>query len=250
MDIKKSGVTEFNSVEFQNAYPDGINNHYWNKARNYIILGQLSSNDLKNKPVLEIGCGRGGVVAFLKNKGIDIFGIELAPCTPFKNAENDILTGKDALEMDEAFREKYKTILLLDVIEHIENPVAFIKSLLAAYKNIEQILFTVPARSEIWSNYDEYYGHFRRYNLEMSEQVMNEINFNIKDNRYFFHSLYIPAKLLAKNKKDRNLKLNAPQGILSKTINSILAICFRIEYAILPKAWKGTSVLCRAVRSV
>lgn len=243
----KTGImakpTAFNVEEFDYAYPEGINNHYWNDARNKIILQSLKKHGMAGKPVLEIGCGRGGVVAFLKEKDIDIFGLELAPCPPFKEAEGHIQTGTDALEMDETFKARYKTLLLLDVIEHIEDPVSFVQRICAAYPNISQIIFTVPARQEIWSNYDEFYGHFRRYDLGMMSDFAQQCGFIVKENRYLFHLLYWPAKLLTRLGRDRNLKINPPQG-MAKTAHTLLSSFFVTEQRLLPRSWKGSSVFC------
>ncbi len=237
--------TEFDLEQFQSCYPDGINNHYWNDARNKLILKHIRESGMKQLPILEIGCGRGGVVAFLKSNNIDIFGIELAPCTPFAEAEGDVLTGTDAFETSEAFKAKYKVLLLLDVIEHIEDPVSFVRKICEAYTNLEYILFTVPAGNDIWSNYDEYYGHFRRYDLEMTKSFVRESGFVLKENRYVFHLLYWAARLLTRLKRDRNLKLSPPSGI-NKIVHRVLSKYFIAEHNLLPQTWRGSSVFCIA----
>lgn len=235
--------TEFDSEQYEHIYPQGINNHYWNKARNHIIYAAINSG---NQPVVEVGCGRGAVTAFLKNKGIDVFGLELADCEPLEEAKGHIKTNIDACAMHQSFTEKFKTLLLLDVIEHIEDPKVFIRNILNHYTNVREIIITVPARKEIWSNYDEYNGHFRRYDIDMTNDLMSSLNLNISQNQYFFHSLYWPARYLARLKKPRSLQINAPKSFLAKGLHYLLSRFFRLEKIILPGKWKGSSILVKA----
>ena len=62
-------------------YPDGIENHYWITAKNHIIYDAIIKNGLTNLKLLEVGCGRGGVITFLAGKKLNVFGLELAKIT-------------------------------------------------------------------------------------------------------------------------------------------------------------------------
>lgn len=233
--------SEFEREQFNLAYPDGVENNYWSKARNKIIFREIKKNGLRNDSFIEIGCGRGGVVKFLSNKGIDCFGVELAKINPHKGAENLIMTGKSALDLDQKIRYKYTVLMLLDVIEHIEEPISFLNQLLEHFPNIKTILITVPARQELWSNYDDFYGHFRRYDLKMTTDFFKSVNYK-PVSYYFFHSLFPPARLLLKFHKKRSIQISSPSGFM-KIIHSIISYYFYIENLVLPKFWKGTSIL-------
>jgi hypothetical protein len=54
-------------------------------------------------------------------------------------------------------------VLLCDVLEHIEDHVAFLHGLVTLMKPGASLLLTVPADPRLWSPHDEVYGHFRRY---------------------------------------------------------------------------------------
>jgi len=239
--------SEFEKEQFEYAYPDGIEEDYWNRARNYIIYRSLSASKATGEKIIEIGCGRGGVVKYLNSKKVDCTGVELAECRPHIGAEKFIKTGTDALALDDKLRKEFQVLLLFDVIEHLEDPEAFLKNILDKYQNLQSIVITVPARKEIWSNYDEFYGHYRRYDLEMSRAVMNSLDFDVVDNRYFFHGLYIAAKLLLKIKKHKETKLTAPKGVM-KIFHVFISWYFILEYHLLPKKWKGSSIICVAKR--
>jgi hypothetical protein len=49
----------------------------------------------------------------------------------------------------------FGAILLRDVVEHIEDAGTFLRDLLRAFPNARHVLIAVPARMELWSNYDE-----------------------------------------------------------------------------------------------
>ena len=69
--------TEFNKEQFDSIYPQGIENHYWNNARNKLLKNILKkSGAVKN--ILEVGCGKGIVTEYLLHNGFGINGVELA----------------------------------------------------------------------------------------------------------------------------------------------------------------------------
>jgi len=237
--------TSFDQTEFDLAYSDGVEDNYWSLARNRIILDVLKANNLAATKIIEVGCGKGIVTQYLADRGVDCVGIELAAVQPIN--EKIVHTGKNAIEMSEEFRQQFQSLMLLDVIEHIEEPAKFIGELFSHYKHISSILVTVPARKELWSNYDEFYGHFRRYDLDLMKQTIDQVGYEIRDLRYFFHSLYLPGRITVGLFKKRNLKMNPPKGVM-KIVHKMIAAFMIAESAMLPKRWAGTSVLCVARR--
>lgn len=237
-------TTAFNTAEFDLAYQDGVESSYWMMARNQIIYRSVKKAGLAGLPILEVGCGRGIVTGFFLEKNIDCVGVELAEINPMPGLGNKVITGKDALDFDEQFRQKFKAIMLLDVIEHIENDADFVMKLLKAYSNVEYLIIAVPARKEIWSNFDKFYRHFRRYDLKMVNELMDKLNFGIISERYFFNFVYLMIWLQNKLGVKRNLNNPQPNGALSKMINKIMASCFVLEYIIMPGKLYGSSIIC------
>jgi SAM-dependent methyltransferase len=237
--------TSFDQNEFDLAYSDGVEDNYWSLARNRIILDVLKANNLSATKVIEVGCGKGIVTQYLADRGVDCVGIELAAVKPVN--EKIVHTGKNAVEMSDEFMQQFQSLMLLDVIEHIEDPAKFIAELLQHYKHVTSILVTVPARKEMWSNYDEYYGHFRRYDLDLMKQTIRDIGFEVEELTYFFHSLYLPGRITVGLFKKRNLKMTPPKGVM-KIVHKVIAAVMVAESKVLPKSWFGTSVLCVARR--
>ena len=239
--------TAFDQNQFEMLYPDGIENHYWFSARNIIINKAVKKYSDHNEKIIEIGCGRGIVVKYLNDFGSNCIGVDLAPCKPCDGAGSLIFTGIDALEVNEDIRHQFTTLMLLDVIEHIEDPLQFLYKLLEKYKNIKKIILTVPARQEIWSDHDVFNGHFRRYDLDMTFELIKSIDFKIEKNAYFFQSLYNLTRFLSRFKIGRKTQILPPLGIQS-IVHRFLSYYLIVENLFAHNKQKGSSIICIASR--
>lgn len=237
--------TEFNLTEFDFAYPPGIEHHYWTISRNFLLAEALDQAGLSDEVMLEIGCGKGLVVAGLRARNMKCWGAELANVTPIQEASEFVKSNIDATTLESSFRNQVKVLLFLDVIEHIEDPVKFLENTLAYFPQASHLLITVPARNEIWSNYDEFYRHYRRYDLNMVKQTALSIHFNLSFISYAFHLLYWAARLKFVFSKNRAVKIKSPHGI-GKVIHRFIGWTLVVESRLLPKSWAGTSIFCIA----
>lgn len=235
-------TTAFNDAQFASAYPAGIERHYWHRARIATIAAQLERADLRGAPIVEVGCGTGVVVRALRVRGFDCEGVELSDITIPEDLEGHIVAGTSFTELPASRRDGTKVVLLLDVIEHLEDPVIFLAQLRTSFPAMTHLLITVPARQELWSNYDEHYGHFRRYSVETVESTAHAAGFSPLVTRYFFHGLYLPARVLAALGGQRSVSVSAPAGALI-TVHRALAAWFRLEQHLLPAGFVGTSVI-------
>lgn len=234
--------TAFSEEQFDRLYPLGIERHYWSRCRNKVIAHALRKVNAEG-PMLEIGCGKGVVVEYLRSDGFDITGIELAPVKALPSVANFVKTGADVMDMDTSDGDVIRTILLLDVIEHIEDPKAFLEMVRKKLPNAKCILATVPARQELFSNFDRFNNHFRRY-----DPVMLRDHMRTKDTRsfyasYVFHGLYPAARMVLKSKGEREVGFNVPKNWLAEVVHYALGLFFYTEFLILPSKWKGTSVI-------
>ena len=235
--------TAFTEAQFESAYPDGMGNHWWFLARSKIILSVLKKLDLTASSLLEIGCGRGPVVESLRCQQINCRGVELADVSPLTSVRDFVKTGIDATELRDHEREGVDTILLLDVIEHITEPEIFLKQIGRSFPNVTKMIVTVPARQEIWSNYDEYYGHHRRYSIAIMKGLAADLSWNLRYASYFFHLIYLPARILSLLNRDRNTVLSPPgRGFVS--LHRLLARVMLLDFYCLPSLFVGTSIIC------
>jgi SAM-dependent methyltransferase len=235
--------SEYSESQFLENYPVGIENHFWHLARNRLIAATLHRTLPAAGRILEIGCGPAIVLRHLRNSGFDCWGSELGapplpePLRPF------VFLQQDCFQLDPDFRRSIDAVLLFDVLEHIEGDIAFLRQLAEAFPNSRALVLTVPARAELWSNYDEHYGHFRRYDRAGLSSVLQQGGFTVQQSRYFFQELYLPALFTTKILRKRETKLGAPSMLpLHRLLARVSGLCT----SALPPGIPGMSLIAVA----
>jgi cyclopropane fatty-acyl-phospholipid synthase-like methyltransferase len=243
--------TAFDEAKAGHAYPEGFEDGFWAIARHRILdeaLRDAAAAGLRSTGgrILEIGCGPGIVVQAMRAAGHDAWGVELGSPAIRAKSKPYVVTGTPAQALDSAAREAVETIMLLDVIEHIEDEVGFLREVLPAFPNCRCVVVTVPARQEAWSNYDEYYGHYRRYDRDGLAATLTGAGLQPWRNRYFFRALYVAARLINLTGRKREVVLTRPRML---PLQRLIATLFTIEdkaLGALPLA--GMSLLAVAKR--
>jgi 2-polyprenyl-3-methyl-5-hydroxy-6-metoxy-1,4-benzoquinol methylase len=234
-------TTAYTHKKFRDIYPDGIEHHFWNHARNVIIFDFLVKHDLHNETILEIGCGRGIVLQYLMQKKITCSGVDLAEVDPVAGVKDRIINRTDAFDLPLEFRKTVSSVFILDLIEHFKEPATFLRQLVEKFPNVNTVLVTVPARAELWSNFDVYNGHVIRYSpKDISNLAGKELH--LVRAEYFNHLLYPVFWILSRLFKKRVTALRAPSGwkiALHRFISWILVA----DYHLLPARLPGTSII-------
>lgn len=232
--------TTFSDDQYDSTYPDGAERYWWSIARNRRIE-KLLATLAGQGPALEIGCGRGLVVAALRKNGADCRGVELAPARPVAGMEPFVLTGTDAFAIAPEERARYSRLLLLDVIEHLPEPEAFVARLRSAFPNARSLLVTVPARAELWSNFDEHFGHFRRYDLADLDRLGSVLGARVARRGYFFRLLYLPGLAVARSGRGRATQIVPPVGAAANWLHRMVGGVMGLVDAVLPAKVPGSS---------
>ena len=192
---------------------------------------------------LEVGCGRGIVVDFLRRSGLDVDGVELAETRPVCDG---ITCGTAAGDLPN--RADYDGVLLLDVIEHIDDAVAFLEQMRSDIPHASSLIVAVPARMEIWSNYDERFGHFRRYTRTMLREELTRAGWVPQRVFYGFRPLYPAARLTLAMKGARATAVSAPRTAM-QPIHALIGGALYAESMLPLGGVPGTSVFATAHRS-
>lgn len=238
-----TGDTAFDATQYDKSYPDGVERHYWHRARNAVIATALRREGFGGARVLEIGCGRGLVTAALRAKGFDCRGVELADAVPAAGVAPFVRSGLAVQEVPDAERRGVRCALLLDVLEHVADPVAFLMQIREALPDLERLVITVPGRQELWSRWDEFYGHRCRYDRRLLRRELEAAGYSVRSARYFFHGLYPIALAINAVGATRSTSIKAPPESL---LHRFVGRCFDLESKILPGIVPGTSLLAVA----
>ncbi|WP_426420544.1 class I SAM-dependent methyltransferase [Bradyrhizobium genosp. A] len=240
--------SEFSDNEFDEAYPPGYERHYWHRARAAIVKSYVHTYCGLSDTLLEIGAGRGHYVTVLRKAGFEAYGCDLGdPSVREDEARPFVFPNTDFADLDKDLHDRVTTVLLLDVLEHIEQPSTFIEAIFRAFPALRLLIITVPARQELWSNYDEHYRHYLRYDASELRKLALRSCLSIKSYSYFFHALYVAALLLKKLGMKRDTALGAPKAAW---LHTLLGIAFWVESRLLPKDFYGTSLICACAKDL
>jgi len=165
---------------------------YWFSHRND-CLRELVRRFKPGGTIYDIGGGNGFVAAGLQQDGYDVVVVE--PGTGAKNAvRRGVSHVIQATLQDACFHERsIPAIGAFDVIEHIQDDVAFLRDTGRLLKPAGRFYCAVPAFPFLWSREDVAAGHFRRYTIRSLRNAFNSAGFEVEFLTYFFSWLVPPV---------------------------------------------------------
>jgi SAM-dependent methyltransferase len=235
------GSPAFSSEQYEEAYPEGVERSFWHVARNAIVADEIEKTRLQRGRLLEIGCGRGIVVEYLRDRGFDCIGCDLAAPVVAPRLTGSVLPSTDFRRLPAELRATITGVLLCDVLEHLQDPGELLRDVVESHPAMTHVLVTVPARTELWSDWDVRYGHFRRYDLGTLVATLEGAGLKIQSAHYFFHALYAPM-FLARGGR-RGTKIEAPKRA---RLHRWLGKAFLLESRLVPSSIPGTSIIAVA----
>lgn len=228
--------------------------HPWETARLSVVADLMEAYlpELKNNPdfiLLDVGCGDTFFIENMAKKysQAKMFGIDTAFDTVLLNQLNNKFEGSsirvfDSVENATPFIDKsVSVVLLLDVIEHIEDDIAFLKWLKSQPFITEntQFIISVPAYQKLFCSHDVFLGHYRRYTNKMLTEHIHQSGLQTTNHGYFFFSLLLPRvvqvvkeKLFGTPdlKKVKGLAVWQPSKVKEAILHFILKTDFKIGF--------------------
>lgn len=226
-------------------------NHPWEYARLEVIFDLLSKKTLSKEQIfsseltiLDVGCGDAFFLNELSKRlpKANCFAID----TAFDNESIAFFAEKyknisfyPSIEHEDLSKIKIDVILLLDVIEHIENDVDFLKKLteMPGFSADTRIIISVPAYQNLFCSHDTWLGHYRRYTVKKLRNHIGQAGFISDQDGYFFFSLLL-ARIIQKFKENMiKPDLTKVSGIgdwkggktISKIIKTVLVWDYKIS---------------------
>jgi 2-polyprenyl-3-methyl-5-hydroxy-6-metoxy-1,4-benzoquinol methylase len=147
-------------------------------------LERFLGADYKDKSIIDIGCGIGGVLNFLKNKGCtDIFGVDYSEeqvevCQKYVT---DKISKADTFDFFKYNSKKYDIIIMLDVLEHFQKN-KIIELLKLVYNSLSPngiVIIRTPNMGSLIASYVRYidFTHDIGFTPESLSQVLSEAEF-------------------------------------------------------------------------
>ncbi len=140
-------------------------------------------------------------------------------------------------------------VCLLDVIEHLDDPVAALREAARALAPDGRLVVNVPAHQWLWSAADESLGHVRRYDRRLLRRHLAAAGLEPIVLSHVFSWLVLPVWVKRRVASGGEAELGLDQT--SVAIDRAAMVLTRIERALIGRASApvGTSLLCVATRS-
>lgn len=163
------------------------NRHPWELSRADFIMNEIIK--IRPRRVIDVGSGDGYLGKLIENRlGIEVHYIDV------NFTQDQLKLPRHYLRIEDLRAEANDLLLLADVLEHVEMPELFLKNLCSHTMSGNGILITVPAFQNLYSNHDNFLGHYRRYDKKLLlEHTQTSIHpFRL---RYFFFLPYLIRSL-------------------------------------------------------
>jgi SAM-dependent methyltransferase len=228
------------------AYPELHARHWWWRARERFLLRQLrrilpADGDRR---ILDVGCGDG------------LFLDQLAPWGHAEGLESDATTLSPSAAhrkihlgpFDGTFRPEapFDLILFLDVLEHLDDPVAALARARSLLTPSGAVFLSVPAFPSLWTRHDELNHHRRRYTTTTLARDAAAAGLDVTWARYGFVTVAL-GKLLVRRLEAGREGPPKPPGIPPAPLNLLARLVAGADLALsglLPLPF-GSSLFAR-----
>jgi SAM-dependent methyltransferase len=195
--------------------------HWWWRARNDCVRSVVRQllDGRGDAAILDIGCGDGVLFPFLSEFG-HVEGIEPDPTVV--SADSPWRDRIRIQPFDESFNpgRRYDLILMLDVLEHFEDPLRTLEHVARLLGDGGRVLVTVPAFRLLWTHHDDLNRHFHRFTKRQLSDVVDAAGLEVMDSWYLFHWLF--AAKLAQRARERVIGPPPPEEVPADRINEAL----------------------------
>lgn len=221
--------------------------HWWFRSKGAYVSAVIRrfKEPTEVAPVLvDVGAGAGGVTAILgwpPGRMVAVEGSEaLVRIARSRHALAAIVGSTGQLPLPEG---SAGVVTLLDVIEHLDDPVATLADVWRSLHPGGIVVVAVPAHQWLWSRADELLGHVRRYTRPLLRDHLRQAGFRVEYSSHVFSWLVPPVWV------QRRLATSADAQLgLDKTsvlIDRAALVLTRVEQMVLKRATLpfGTSIV-------
>ncbi|HEY9463686.1 MAG TPA: class I SAM-dependent methyltransferase [Vicinamibacterales bacterium] len=189
---------------FEAAFFDRVDQaereHFWFQGRMALIEHVLNRFFPRAETFLDVGSGTGHVVAALRRQrpsmrvtAAEAFSDGLRMTA--KRATGVELIQTDALHLP--YDAEFDVVGAFDVIEHIADDGVAVREMVRAVRPDGGLIFTVPQHRFLWSPFDDYVHHHRRYSRPEMRRLLESAGCDVVFVTSFV-SLLLPAMFLAR----------------------------------------------------
>ncbi len=154
------------------------------EARNYnrwLVTQVVAARPPGAAEVLDLGAGRGTFAEVLRDRGFEVNCVEPDP-------ENQVVLREKGFRvraaMDEHQPGSCNYVYTLNVLEHVRNDEALVRSVFSRLRGGGRFFVFVPAFPILWSSLDDHVEHQRRYRRAPMLAMLRRAGFVVERARY------------------------------------------------------------------
>jgi hypothetical protein len=228
-----------------------IETHWYYVSKGRALRSFLGG--LRVPELLDVGAGSGVFARQMLDAGVCERAVCVDPNYTEEHEENR--RGREIAFRRSVERVTQRLILLIDVLEHVEDDGALLRSYVERAPAGTLMLVSVPAFRFLWSGHDVFLGHQRRYTRAQLETLLRRAGFEVVRSRYCFAVLFplVALMRLYDRWRLRDSKAQARSALTRHPplANTLLIWLHSLERMSLFRVNRlaGLSVFCLARRS-
>lgn len=174
--------------------------HFWFVGKRLFVASLLRSIPKVNPRILDVGCGTGGMTAFLSRWG-QVTGLDISPTARSYVRKRGLIVRSGSANRLPFANRKFDVVTLFDVLYH--KKIDERRALAEAYRVLKTggyLVVTDCAMPWLWGSHDEVMHAKRRYYKYELEKLVEEAGFTILRSSYIFFftfPLFVAARALA-----------------------------------------------------
>lgn len=213
--------------------------HWWYVSKQRIVAGLIERYARRRDSeirlsIADLGCGCGAMLNRLK-AAHDVVGVDPSPLAIQFCAKRGIAVMQGSFPNEIPLQsDSFDVVLLLDVIEHLQDDYAGLRTAARLLKPGGVVMITVPAYQWLWSDWDEIHHHFRRYSRKSLRGVLDAANLKIELLSYANTTLFPLAAAARMVQRGRGKKHeSAGMDIPSPMVNGLFRTIYSSERHLL-----------------
>jgi SAM-dependent methyltransferase len=209
--------------------------HWWFRGRRAVLVALLRRRLPPGRHrLLEMGCGTGNMLEALSEFGQAV-GMEPDETLVAAARRAGLDVRRGTLPHDRVVPAGWPdVVLLLDVLEHLDDDGAALRTARALLAPGGTLVVAVPAYQWLWSGHDVALGHRRRYTARLLRQRVIAAGFDVRYVSYF-NTLLFPIVLLARGRKRLQREAGHDLERPASPLNAALAHFFALEAMVVPR---------------
>jgi RimJ/RimL family protein N-acetyltransferase/SAM-dependent methyltransferase len=209
--------------------------HFWFATRRRIVDRMLRDFRVAKGCVgVDVGCGTGDMAAYLTEIGLPTTGVDAHASTKFihRRAPSGFVQG-DIFGVEPV--PEFNFALLLDVIEHLDDDLAFVRQTAKFLQPNGLLILSVPALQSLWSSRDVVSGHRRRYSKKDIVGLVAKLSGELRlERQFYFFGATLPLLYLSRLRKADPQTVILAEGHPRPFINKLLQWALNAELGLLP----------------